>query len=411
MSEEFSVVREPYLLLTFIPFSQDDDGRIWLDVAWHKDFERHLTYLKHLTLVAPKIPLEDGPQHIASVSVPGDVHLEIAPLRQQRSATEALLNLPNTIRVLWKTIGNAKIVHSGIVGWPFPLGWTANPIALLRRKKLILFVESAPWRITTPGPHSIKKRFMSWITERIGRFYMRRADLAVVTHPGYLELLGDSKNRHRGFVNPASWIDEKDVLSTEQLDASWLQKRSGSVKALFAGRLTKEKGVSVLLDAMELLTGYGISIHLDIIGDGSEKERCRVFADGHSNVRLLETVRYGEEFFSLLRRYHMVIVPSLSDEQPRILFDAFSQGIPVVASRTRGIGPFIDDGSDSWGTEPGSASQLADAMRSAAIDITEAERRGRSAHRKARSMTHRNMHAKRSRIIRAMLDGTDDSLA
>jgi hypothetical protein len=41
-----------------------------------------------------------------------------------------------------------------------------------------------------------------------------------------------------------------------------------------------------------------------------------------------------EPFLSLLRGFDGALVPSLSDEQPRILYDAFSQAVPVIGSAT-----------------------------------------------------------------------------
>ncbi len=50
-------------------------------------------------------------------------------------------------------------------------------------------------------------------------------------------------------------------------------------------------------------------------------------------VSLLEPVSYGT-FLNLLRGFDAILVPSLSDEQPRPIFDAFSQAVPVLG-RTR----------------------------------------------------------------------------
>ena len=53
---------------------------------------------------------------------------------------------------------------------------------------------------------------------------------------------------------------------------------------------------------------------------------------------------YGEPFFAMLRGHDLMAVPSLSDEQPRVIFDGFAQALPVIASDTPGIVECVTDG-------------------------------------------------------------------
>ncbi|WP_333190780.1 hypothetical protein [Microcoleus sp. Pol7_A1] len=50
------------------------------------------------------------------------------------------------------------------------------------------------------------------------------------------------------------------------------------------------------------------------------------------------TIAYGKELFRLLQEYHAIVVPSLSEDQPRIVYDdAYSQVVPILASNTDGL--------------------------------------------------------------------------
>src|SRR5437763_3525524 len=54
-------------------------------------------------------------------------------------------------------------------------------------------------------------------------------------------------------------------------------------------------------------------------------------------LRLLDPVPPGAPFLALVRRYHALLLPSLSDEQPRVVLDAASQAVPAIASDTDGL--------------------------------------------------------------------------
>lgn len=402
----FTPVEAPYLLLTFIPYYVDDAGTIWLGLSWHRDFVRHLEYVRNLTLVAPRLPYQSDISDLVPFEPPAEAEVRFAALPAQTSALAALIALPRTISTLWREIGRAEIVHSGIIGWPFPLGWIANPIALRRGKRLVLVVESAPWRLATAGPHGWKKRLRAAITERLGRFFIRRADLSIFTQPSYRDSLLGSDRRGAGHVIPASWINEDEILPRERVLESWearCEAPAGTVRLLFPARLTREKGVAVLLEAARRLESQGLQARLDIIGDGALREECAGAAAEMSGanfaVRLLDPVPYGEPFFSLLRNYHAALVPSLSDEQPRIIFDARAQGVPVIASATDGIRPHVEAGETGWLVEPGNPAALATAITEAVENPQECKRRGLAAHRVAQSLTHREMHRTRSELL------------
>src|SRR5262249_15177636 len=69
-------------------------------------------------------------------------------------------------------------------------------------------------------------------------------------------------------------------------------------------------------------------------------------------------------FFDFLQRYHAIVVPSLSDEQPRIVFDAAARGVPVLASDTDGLRPHVENDRTGRLIAPGNANALAEAMAS-----------------------------------------------
>jgi glycosyltransferase involved in cell wall biosynthesis len=122
-------------------------------------------------------------------------------------------------------------------------------------------------------------------------------------------------------------------------------------------------------------------------------------------VTVLDEVPYGEPFLNLLRGFDAVVVPSLSDEQPRITYDAFSQAVPVLGSATGGIREVVESGVDGRLTSPGDVGALAESIIWAAGNRSELRRMGLRGLAKVRGATHREMHRNRHALLRRIMDG------
>lgn len=385
-----------YLLLTFIPCYVDDDGALWLEQLWHRDFMQHLRYLPRLTLAAPRLHVSEGPEDLMRVEPPEGVEIELWPLPHVQTTLSAAARLPLTAARLWRAIGEHDILHSGVAGWPIPIGWVGNAVAMLRKRPIVLMVESAPWRPST-GEEGVKDHLRAAITEALARFFVRRADVVFFTQPSYERTLARD-GQPGAHVTPATWIDESDILPREVAEQRWRDK-GDRVRLLFAGRLVAAKGVDLLLGAIRDLHDRGVRVDVDVIGDGPRRERCEAVAAQVPGLRMLDPVPYGAPFFELLEGYHGVLVPSLGYEQPRIVFDAYARAVPVLASDTDGLRPHVREGETGWLFARGDRAALAAVLERAASGAAELRRMGLRALGEAPGFTHRGMHLSRWRIL------------
>ena len=399
---EFTLLERPYLMVTFIPYYEDESGEVWLKQSWHHDLVEHLSYLRDFTLCAPRLPKTADPE-LVHFDVPLGSRLRIVPLPPQTSAFHALLGLPRTTATLWRTIGDADVVHSSVIGWPYPLGWIANPFALLRRKRLVLVVESS-WRRSSADGKSWMVKLFEAVIEAMARWSCNHADVALFTHPGYRDALF-TRGRGAAYITPAVWVNENDILTPETAQQSWAGKLSEPVRLLVAGRLTAAKGIDVLLLALRMLDACGAKVCVDIIGVGDRRDTCIETGMALNSVRLsvLDPVPYGAPFFELVERYHALLIPSLSDEQPRVLFDANSRAVPAIASDTAGLRPYIEQGKSGWLLPPGDVEALAAAIERALASAPELCKMGMAALDNTRAFTHRAMHRTRLCILREHL--------
>ena len=160
----------------------------------------------------------------------------------------------------------------------------------------------------------------------------------------------------------------------------------------------------MLLKALQLVatSSTPFQLELDILGIGELAEDCASAAaefTGSTRVQVLGAVPYGQPFFQLLRGYHAIVLPSISDEQPRIVYDAYSQGVPALATKTAGLRDCVLDGRTGWLVEPNDALALSELLRYAAHQIFELQRMGMEALKVARTMTHQRMHRERQRLL------------
>lgn len=403
-----SPIAAPYLLIAHTPCYVDDSGERYLDELWAKDLAEHLEYIDQLTLVCPIVNATPPPGHVALSTVGRCSTIELVHLPVFPRFRWAFGGNPIALRRLWKAIGRSSIVHSTVSD---RVTWPVSVLVRFRNRFHLIVVEAAPWRLSADSTAGRLRIGRAMLTERLNRWCVNRADLAVFTHAGYRDSLL-TRPATRGHVIPASWIDEDVILSDDVADSAW-QERLGrtpseGLRVLYCGRLTVNKGLPVLLEAMNRLSDDQVSVSLDILGRGDLLDECKQASSAlrpPAAIRMLEPVPYAS-LFALLRTYDAVVVPSISDEQPRIVFDAYSQGIPVVASGTTGLRECVWPGVTGVLTHPGDARALADALARLLADRPGCAAMGMRSLHAARELTHREMHRRRWQILsEAIADG------
>lgn len=141
---------------------------------------------------------------------------------------------------------------------------------------------------------------------------------------------------------------------------------------LFLGRLAPEKGVDTLMEAWRGLS----ETKLLVAGDGPSRVELRQKAP--PSVEFLGTVRH-EEVNSLLAGARALLVPSIWYEgAPRSILEAYSAGVPVMASRIGALPEVVDDHVSGLLVPPGDAGAWRNAIE-AMSDSTLANRLGEGA--------------------------------
>jgi glycosyltransferase involved in cell wall biosynthesis len=140
---------------------------------------------------------------------------------------------------------------------------------------------------------------------------------------------------------------------------------------LFVGRLSVEKGIASLVDAMRHVAG----VNLRVVGDGPEA----ALLHGMPSVTCLGS-QSSVVVRSEMSRALAVVVPSIWYENfGMVVLESFASGTPVVASRIGALAEIVTEGVTGLMFEPGNPIDLADKLKWALAHPDEMAVMGRNA--------------------------------
>ncbi|GBD00049.1 Alpha-D-kanosaminyltransferase [bacterium HR17] len=203
--------------------------------------------------------------------------------------------------------------------------------------------------------HGLRWRFR--ILERIEAFVLRQADLVVPMGQFTTELAlnkGADPAKIVVLPFPVRWADSARVepLALEPY-------------VLFVGRLEKEKGVHILLEAMKTVLQRVPSARLLIAGDGSYRRELEAQVEclGLTESALFFGWLGPEELQQLYRKARVLVLPSILEEGlGMVLVEAGLMGRPVIGSDLGGIRDIIQHGYNGFLVPPGDAKALAETI-------------------------------------------------
>ncbi|MEK7097883.1 MAG: glycosyltransferase family 4 protein, partial [Patescibacteria group bacterium] len=165
-------------------------------------------------------------------------------------------------------------------------------------------------------------------------------------------------------VSPSSWLlqmhtdrgffkdSEKKVIqnpisvilnASEESNLPLLDKERAGVRwvgsFLYVGQIERHKGVELLINAFKKLEGdYGLLI----VGPGSMLEELKENTKD-ARIKFLGS-KSKEEVRELMQKADCLVVPSLCYENsPTVIYEAFANNLPVIASDLGGIPELLDE--------------------------------------------------------------------
>lgn len=207
------------------------------------------------------------------------------------------------------------------------------------------------------------------------------------------QLLGVGLADPKRSVSIGGWADERffdlpDPVATRAKLRAELSLPADDYVWVCVGMIRPDKGQDHLLAALALLRDRGLSPRLAVVGSATAE--CADYERGlHTWLRekgldgQVTFTGYRDDVSELMQMGDAVVIPSLTEAQPRVAVQAFAVGKPVVASAVGGVPEIVFDGETGLLVPAADPARLAEAMARVMTDAASTARMAANARRLA----------------------------
>lgn len=282
----------------------------------------------------------------------------------------------NAGRILATVVREARhadvIVSGSEVGYGVLFGLVA---ARLTGRPLVVLIQAMlPLAVSAWHPASLR-RVLLWAHRHI--------DAAICVSPGLVPAVIAN-----GLVPPRVHtarigIDVDDVV--RQAVGPGLPRTPDSLQVVAMGRMVREKGFDILLQAMGRVRRAGVQLELNLIGDGPERQALEQQARDEGIAHVVQFLGHQAHPQPLLASADLFVLSSRTEGNGSlVLLEALAHNIPVIAADCP-TGPryVLSDG--TWGglVAPDDPAAMASALFAFAADPSSLREIG--AHGRARA--------------------------
>jgi glycosyltransferase involved in cell wall biosynthesis len=182
-------------------------------------------------------------------------------------------------------------------------------------------------------------RGYEWLQRRSCR---RKDAVVAVARPLAKRLVDDGIPAERMHVVRNAWRPAAPPLSRQEARRVLGLPESRFVVG-WVGRVSREKGLDVLLEAFPALASY--CCHLAVIGDGQERPALarRVLELGLGAKHSVSWHGEVPDASRLLPAFDVLVISSRTEGTPMVLLEAMAAHVPVIATRVGGIPDVIGE--------------------------------------------------------------------
>lgn len=244
-----------------------------------------------------------------------NIEYEFVDLNYRNNYGKLIAFFRINILIVWKAFKSRKIIlnysNNGVLIYLFPLLF----ISIFNSKKLILRFFGTNFKAFLDSQF---KPVQSLI-----KFVVSRADLVFFEEKNQIKELQSLNKNIQWFPN-VRWSPNhlSNKIGNDMFDG----------KFIFLGHIRKEKGVDLLLEAkLRLGDLFDLKMFGEKINYTCPPHLLPIFSKVYMGVLA------QEEVIPELCKYDVLILPSYKEGYPGVIIEAFSVGLPVIASDLQGI--------------------------------------------------------------------------
>jgi glycosyltransferase involved in cell wall biosynthesis len=177
-----------------------------------------------------------------------------------------------------------------------------------------------------------RERIYSALYEAFQRNAVARADLSLLKGQALMTRYGPHAANARCFQDTSYLLSE--IVPKAQILSRLARPETGT-RFVYCGRLIHRKGCDVSIRIVKALVDAGHDVRFDLIGDGPERGALQALIEASGltdRVRLLGEMPYGPELLRRLADYDALLFTPVAEDTPRMIFDGYAAGLPLVAS-------------------------------------------------------------------------------
>jgi glycosyltransferase involved in cell wall biosynthesis len=230
-------------------------------------------------------------------------------------------------------------------------------------------------RITTVHGYtggSLRNRMYEWVQRQA----FRQMNAVVAVSAKLARELGRNRSIcDRIHTVPNAW-SRSAIPMTRQKAQLALGLVSDEFNVAWVGRISREKGLDVMIDALAQLRD--LPVLLTVIGEGRERQVLESYAAGLGVDSRIDWKGALPDASSMLAGFDLLVISSRTEGTPMVLLEAMSARLPVIATAVGGI-PAVVRQTEATLVEAENAAALALAIRDVRSDPTAASIRAERA--------------------------------
>jgi glycosyltransferase involved in cell wall biosynthesis len=346
-----------YLIPITVPIYCDGDRRL-IATDWFRALELLRDSLEgrfgHLCVAAPWLPLAASEQVAREPHVEHD-GIELMPLFDRRVRLRGYWMGVHrqVVSMVRARLDQVRVVHGTVEQSLSPYCYASFMHAVARGVPGVFVQDQDVVAVTRElyRHDGWKKRAMAELYAWAHEHQCRRAIAAA----GVSFLKGrTTMQRYRECSANIHQIDDTSYLSSEVVDRQFIEQRLASLlnteRSLrfgFCGRLIDIKGVDRSLRIVHRARAAGARVALDIIGGGPQESELRALAArlglGEEAVCFVGAMDYGPKLLQRLARCDALLFNPRMEETPRMIFDGYASGLPLVAGGIEYVRERVDN--------------------------------------------------------------------
>ncbi|MEW5925077.1 MAG: glycosyltransferase family 4 protein [Candidatus Zixiibacteriota bacterium] len=142
----------------------------------------------------------------------------------------------------------------------------------------------------------------------------------------------------------------KVVFNAIECDESIIRDRRNNrasedlLNVVAAGRLSREKGYDILLEAVSLIRESPPPFMISIYGHGPDEEMLKNMAEKLGITDVIKFCGFVDDIKPIFRRADFMVLPSRSEGMPNVVLEAWSQKLGVLSTAVGGVPEMIEPG-------------------------------------------------------------------